>query len=550
MHTRTRRQRRLAAVAGTALGAMLVTGCVASERGDNSGDDAGTFVFAASAEPVTLDPAFANDGETFRVARQIFEGLVGVEQGSADPAPLLAESWEPSDDGLSYTFELKEGVTFHDGTEFNAEAVCYNFDRWHNFEGIAQSPSASYYYNNLFKGFAGDEGAVYESCEAPSDNEAVVHLTQPWAGFIAALSLPSFSMQSPTALQEYGADEIGGTEEAPSISTYGSEHPTGTGPFTFSSWDAGSQVELTAYEDYWGEQGDVTDVIFRVIDDPNARRQALEAGTIDGYDLVSPSDTVALEEDGFQIMPRDPFTILYLGINQAVPELQDVRVRQAISMAIDKEQLVNQTLPEGTELATQFIPPVVSGYNEDVTTYDYDVDAAKALLAEAGIPEGWELTFNYPTNVSRPYMPNPEEIFTVVSTQLSAIGITVVPQANEWGEYLDIMQGSADHGIHLLGWTGDYNDTDNFVGVFFGQPSMEFGFDNPELFNALTEARGTATIEDQLPLYEDINQMIAEYIPAVPLAHPAPSLAFSERVASYPVSPVNDEVYNLVELND
>jgi peptide/nickel transport system substrate-binding protein len=550
MQSISRQRRRFGTIAGIAVGAVLVSGCVASERGDDAGDGAGTFVFAASAEPVSLDPAFANDGESFRVSRQIFEGLVGVEQGSADPAPLLAESWEASDDGLSYTFDLREGVTFHDGTEFNAEAVCANFDRWYNFEGVAQSPSASYYYSSLFRGFAGDETAVFESCEAPSETEAIINLTSPWAGFAAALSLPSFAMQSPAALEEFAADDIGGTEEAPTMSEYATEHPTGTGPFRFESWEPGAQIELSAYDEYWGEQGDVSDIIFRVIDDPNARRQALEAGTIDGYDLVAPADTVALEEDGFMIVPRDPFTILYLGMNQAIPELQDVRVRQAISMAIDKEQLINQTLPEGTELASQFIPDVVSGYNEDVTTYDYDPEAARALLDEAGIPEGWELTFNYPTNISRPYMPTPEEVFTVVSSQLEAIGITVVPQPNEWGEYLDRIQGSADHGIHLLGWTGDYNDTDNFVGVFFGSESMEWGFSNPELFTALEEARGIPSLEEQTPLYEDINEMIAEYIPGVPLAHPAPSLAFSERVESYPVSPVNDEVYNLVELAD
>ena len=551
MHLTTQRRRPLAAITGVAIGALLLSGCVASERDNNNDNSAdGTFIFAASGDPVTLDPAFASDGETFRVARQMFEGLVGVEPGTADPAPLLAESWETAEDGLSYTFTLKEGVTFHDGTDFNAEAVCFNFDRWYNFEGLAQSPNLSYYYGSLFRGFAGDEAALYAGCEAASETEVTISLTSAFAGFIASLSLPAFAMQSPTALEENGADDIGGTEEAPTNSEYGTSHPTGTGPFKFDAWSPGEQVELSTYDDYWGEQGDVTDIIFRVIDDPNARRQALEAGTIDGYDLVAPADTVALGDDGYQIVPRDPFTILYLGFNQAIPELQDVRVRQAITMAIDKEQLITQTLPEGTELATQFIPPVVAGYNENVTTYDYDPEAARDLLDEAGIPEGWTLKFNYPTNISRPYMPTPEQVFTVISTQLEAVGITVEAQPNEWGEYLDRVQGTEDHGIHLLGWTGDYNDTDNFVGVFFGQEKPEFGFSNPELFDALNEARATPTLEDQLPLYEAINEQIAEYIPAVPLAHPAPSLAFSDRVESYPVSPVNDEVYNLVELAD
>jgi peptide/nickel transport system substrate-binding protein len=551
MRATSRHTRPMAALAMLAAGAIALTGCVQSERdgsaGEGDGPD-GTFVFAASGDPVSLDPAFASDGESFRVARQMFEGLVGVEPGSADPAPLLAESWEQSEDGLSYTFQLKEGVSFHDGTPFDGEAVCANFDRWYNFEGLAQSPGLAYYYGSLFRGYAGDEAALYESCEATGETEAVITLTTPFAGFIASLSLPAFSMQSPTALEEYGADEVGGTDEAPVLSEYATAHPTGTGPYVFESWDVGSQLELSANPDYWGEAGDVTDIIFRVIDDPNARRQALEAGSIDGYDLVAPADTVALEDAGFQIVPRDPFTILYLGFNHAIPELADVRVRQAISQAIDKEQLIAQTLPEGTQLATQFIPPVVAGYNEDVTTYDYDPEAARALLADAGYPDGFSLDFNYPTNISRPYMPTPEQVFTNLSSQLAEIGIEVNPQPNEWGEYLNRVQNTPDHGIHLLGWTGDYNDTDNFVGVFFGAEKPEFGFDNPELFSALDEARGLGDLEEQLPLYESINEQIAQFIPAVPLAHPAPSLAFGERVESYPVSPVNDEVFNLIEL--
>jgi peptide/nickel transport system substrate-binding protein len=552
----SRRRGLIAVTSGVALVALL-TGCVQSDRDtdDGAATDAevdSTFVFAASSDPVSLDPAFASDGESFRVARQIFEGLVGVEAGTADPAPSLAESWEQSEDGLSYDFTLKEGVTFHDGTDFDAEAVCYNFDRWYNFTGVAASEATSYYYGALFRAYAeAPEDAVYESC-TPGDSptEVTVTLAQPFAGFIAALSLPAFSMQSPTALAEYNADDIGGTAEAPALTEYGQAHPVGTGPFSFESWEVGAQLELTAYSDYWGEQGDVQEIIFRVIDDPQARRQSLEAGTIDGYDLVSPADTEALADDGFQIVPRDPFTILYLGLNQQIPELQDVRVRQAITMAIDKQQLIDQTLPEGTELATQFIPPIVAGYNEDVTTYDYDPEAAKDLLAEAGYPDGFSIQFNYPTGVSRPYMPTPEEVFTNISAQLEEVGITVDPQPNAWNpDYLDRIRSGADHGLHLLGWTGDYNDTDNFVGVFFGKPSNEFGFDDPELFDALSEARGTSSVEEQTPLYEDINEQVAQLIPAIPLAHPAPSLAFAERVASYPASPVSDEPFNLIDLS-
>ncbi|WP_082177782.1 ABC transporter substrate-binding protein [Arthrobacter sp. RIT-PI-e] len=550
-------RKRAALTAGMSIAALLLSGCVQSEREENTGAEGestvdSSFVFAASSDPKSLDPAFASDGESFRVSRQIFEGLVGVEPGTANPAPLLAESWETSEDGLSTVFQLKEGVTFHDGTPFDAEAVCYNFDRWYNWTGIQQAETVSYYYNSLFRGFADSpEDAVYESCEASGDNEATINLAQPFAGFIAALSLPAFAMQSPTALEEFSADEIGGTEDTPSLSEYALGNPVGTGPFTFDSWSVGEQLQLSAYPDYWGEQGQISDVTFRIIDDPQARRQALEAGTIDGYDLVAPADTQSLKDAGYNIVPRDPFTILYLGMNQQIPELQDPLVREAIAHAIDKEALVSQTLPEGTEVASQFIPPVVDGYNEDVTTYDFDPERARELLTEAGYPDGFEITFNYPTNVSRPYMPTPEQVFTNLQAQLSDVGIRVNPAPAAWSpDYLNQVQGTADHGLHLLGWTGDYNDTDNFIGVFFGREKPEFGFDNPELFAALDEARGTSDRGEQTELYKDINEQIAEFNPAIPLAHPAPSLAFAPRVTSYPASPVSDEVFSEIELSE
>ncbi len=552
-------KRVMSGVAAIAIGALALTAC-ASQRDDDGGGDAtdaasdvdSTFVFAASSDPSSLDPTFASDGESFRVSRQIFEGLVGVEPGTADPAPLLAESWEQSEDGLSYTFQLKEGVTFHDGTDFNAEAVCFNFDRMNNLTGVAQSDSLAYYWGKLMRGFADTGTSIYESCEPASDTEVTITLTAPYAGFIPALSLPAFAMQSPTALEEYNADDITGTSEAPTLSEYATGHPTGTGPFTFTSWEPGAQVTLDANADYWGEQGQVQEIIFRVIDDPTARRQALESGAIDGYDLVAPADLGALEEAGYNLVNREPFTILYLAFNQAVEELQDPLVRQAIAHAIDKEQLITQVLPDGTVAAEQFMPDSVIGFNPDVTTYDYDQDEARALLEEAGFTESnpLELTFNYPVNVSRPYMPNPEQIYTNLASQLEAVGITLNAVSNEWGEYLDLMQGGSDHGIHLLGWTGDYNDPDNFVGTFFGTKSNEWGFENQELFDALTDARGLATEEEQATVYSEINEQIAEFVPGIPLANPVPTLAFSERVVSYPASPVNDEVFNAIELSE
>ena len=521
----TARRRWLTAAATVAVGAVVLTAC-ASQREDGGGDDASgdvdtTFVFGASGDPASLDPAFASDGETFRVARQMFEGLVGTEPGTADPAPLLAKSWEQPDD-TTYVFTLEEGVTFHDGTDFNAEAVCFNFDRQNTFTGVAASQSMAYYWGVIMRGF-GERTSIYDSCTADEDYQVTITLKQPFAGFIPALSLPSFSIQSPTALEEYGADDIGGTEEAPVQSEYGQGHPTGTGPFVFDSISPGEQTVLTANPDYWGEQGVVEEVIFRVIGDTTARRQALESGSIDGYDLVAPADLQSLEDAGFYARQPRP-------VQRAVPRHEPGRTRPVGpegapgDRARDRQGRAHHAGAARGHRGRrrQFMPDAVIGWNEDVTQYEYDPEAAQALLAEAGYSEANPLTitFNYPVNISRPYMPNPEQIFTNLQSQLEAVGIVLNPVTNEWVEYLDLIQGGTEHGIHLLGWTGDYNDPDNFVGTFFGLPTNEWGFDNAELFQALTEARGLATEEEQESAYAAINEQIMEFLPGVPARAP------------------------------
>ncbi len=535
--------------------ALVLAGCAESDResdgGEGSGGDpaGGSFVFGGSAEPVSLDPFFASDGETFRVSRQIFEGLVGTEPGTADPAPLLATDWEVSEDGLTYTFTLQDGVTFTDGTNFDSDAVCFNFDRWYNMPESAQSPDLTYYYSALFRGFAtgpDKDAAIYGSCTADDPGTATIELKTPFAGFISALSLPAFGMQSPTALEATQDDAA----ENPRNTEYSTGGPVGTGPFKFEAWNRGENVTLVRNDDYWGEVAQLDEVIIVAIDDPKARADALTAGDIDGFDLVGPADLGSLESAGMQIENRPPFNVLYLGFNQKVKPLDDINVRKAIAHAINLDEVVSTSLPEGTEKAIEFIPPVVSGYTEDVATYEYDPELAKQLLQEAGAA-GATIEFNYPTGVSRPYMPDPEATFNILRTQLEAVGLKIKPTADQWDpDYLEKIQGTADHGMHLLGWTGDYNDTDNFVGVFFGTEQPEWGFDNPDLFQKLQDARSLPTVEEQVPVYEEINRDIMEFLPGVPLAHPVPSLAFAPGVEGYQPSPVQDEVWNQVTVSE
>ncbi|GAA0289847.1 ABC transporter substrate-binding protein [Kineococcus aurantiacus] len=556
-HHPTRRAFTLAAVATAGLATL--SACAESQRdegggsGESSGSGRDTFVFGGSADPDSLDPVFASDGETFRVTRQIFEGLVSTKPGTTDLAPSLATEWTTSEDGLSYTFTLQEGVKFSNGKPFDAAAVVANFERWYNLRGIAQGEDLAYYYRSVFRGFKTNDDpalgtSLYAGSTANPDGTVTVNLTSPFAGFLASLTLPAFAMQETGAVEAAGGNGLDGAD--PRQSEYATSGPIGTGPFVFAGWERGQQVTLKRNDDYWGEKAKVASAVIRVIGDGTARKQALQNGDIDGYDLVAPADVATLESAGFQIQNRPAFNILYLGINQALAPLGDLKVRQAIAHAIDKDAVIKNALPEGTKAATQFMPENVIGWNESVTTYEYDVDRAKQLLAEAG-QTNINIPFNYPTGVSRPYMPNPETIYNAINQQLSAAGITTTPVAEQWTpNYLGTVQGGSNHGLHLLGWTGDYNDPDNFIGVFFGAATNEWGFNDPGLFEALAAARTVTSEDEQESAYQDINEQIMTLLPGIPIASPVPSLAFAEGVEGYTASPVQDEVWNTVTVAD
>jgi peptide/nickel transport system substrate-binding protein len=521
------------------------------EEGDGGGEATETLAFGTSADPIVLDGALVSDGESLRAIDQMFEGLVTLEPGGTEVVPGLATDWEISEDGLSYTFNLQEGVTFHDGEEFNAEAVCYNFDRWYNFKGSLQNPAASYYWQTVFGGFSdGKTESLYESCEAEEELVATINLTKPSTSVLAALALTSFTMASPAALEEFEADK--GKVDAEGIfspaGTYATEHPTGTGPYMFEEWQRGDRLVMTRNPDYWGDApGNVETLIFQPIADPAARLQALQSGEIQGYDLVDPQDYPTIEDDDqLQLLNRPAFNIGYIGFNQAVKPLDDPAVRQAIAHAVDREEIVSGFYAGQGEVATQFMPPELFGYSDDVTTYEYDPDEAKRLLEEAGYDLPIQLDFAYPTDVERPYMPDPQANFEAMVADLEECCFEIQQKSATWTpDYLDNVDNGR-YGLYLLGWTGDFGDPDNFIGTFFQTPQPAWGFENEEIFNALDEAEAEVDEETRVQMYEEANNLIMDFLPGLPYVHTEPGLAFAANVTGYQPSPVSLEPFATV----
>jgi peptide/nickel transport system substrate-binding protein len=561
------KNRKVGALAMTAALALVLTSCAESQRDtdpggdgdtgsdstqtDGAGGDAaggeGMLVFGVAGAPTT------SDGETFRITRQIYQNLIGIEEGGSEAVPELATSWE-SEDGLVWDFAIQEGVTFHDGTDLDAEAVCANFERWADQNEAGQSNAAAYYYGNDF-GFGDD--SLYESCEATDDYTAQVTVSRVTGKFPMVLSQSSYAIQSPTAMEEYDANGIELEGDAFVFPEYAQEHPTGTGPFMFEAYDnAGGTVTLVRNDDYWGDAAGVSELVFKIIPDENARRQELEAGTIQGYDLPNPVDWDALEESGNQVLIRDPFNILYLALNPvADPQLEDPLVRQALYHALNREQFVSTQLPEGAEVATQFMPNTVSGYDDSIEAYEHDVERAQQLLEEAGKSD---LTIElwYPSEVTRPYMPDPQRVYDAVKADWEAAGITVETVTKPWaGGYIDDTTSSRAP-AYFLGWTGDLNSADNFLCSFFCGDDNQFGTSAYDFHGELQDAIRAADAESdegaREELYKELNSniMSAEWLPGLPISHSPPAVVVGPNVQGLTPSPLTAEDFSTVTLSE
>ena len=549
-----RKSRKLVLLAGACAVALVVVGASSGAKKASKHPNAtNTLVFGTSADPVVLDGALVSDGESLRVIDQIFESLITLVPGTTKIKPGLALSWKTSGGGKVWTFALRRGVKFHDGTPFNAAAVCYNFNRWYNFKGPFQSPDATYYWQAIFLGFKKNESSdlspsLYRSCKAKGSYTAVFTLAKPFGPFIPALSLTNFGIASPTALKKYGANkaEIRNGIFTPT-GTYGFKHPTGTGPFKFKSWTVGEKLEIVRNTKYWGKKSKLARVIFRPISNNTARLQALQTGEIMGYDLVAPQDYNAIKNNkSLKLLKRPAFNVAYVTIHQGQGSpMNDLKVRQAVAYGLNRQGLINSAAyPPGAVVAKEFQPPQLFGYSKKVTTYSFNPTKAKQLLNSSSCHVPCKIDFWYPSAVSRPYMPDPKRNFEVFQASLEASGFNVTPHTANWRpDYVAKVSNGTAGDLNLIGWTGDYGDPDNFLGVFFGTYSDQFGFHNNQIFNILQKARTETDQSKRTKLYEQANKIIMKYLPAVPYAHTSPALGFKKTVKGYKPSPVSLEPF-------
>jgi peptide/nickel transport system substrate-binding protein len=491
-----------------------------------------TLIYARGADSTLLDPIQVTDGESLKVTEQIFDTLVDYDPAGTKVVPGLAESWETSADGLTWTFKLRKGVKFHDGTPFNAEAVVYNFNRWMDKNHPEHKGGEFPYYAYMFGGYKGDKGHVIRSVTAVDEYTVKFELNFPQGPFLSNLAMLPFGIGSPTAIKK---DPEG----------FG-RNPVGTGPFKFKEWKKNDSITLVKNPDYWKKGYPKLDkLIIKSIPDNSARFTALKSGDVDIIDGLNPNDVKLVESDSnLQLFKEQGMNVGYLAMNTKKKPFDNPKVRQAINHAVNKEGIIKSLFAGLAVPAVNPMPDFMWGYNKNIKDYEFNLDKAKQLLAEAGYPNGFEVEF-YAMTEPRPYMPDGKKVAEFIQADLAKIGVKAKIVTYEWQTYKDRV-GKGEHAMALFGWSGDNGDPDNFLYVLLDKDNTRTPdagnisfYVNDELHDLLIKAQRSSDIAERTKLYEKAQEIIKRDAPWVPLVHTTVPYAASKKVTGFKPHPIN-----------
>ena len=479
----------------------------------------GTLIVGRGGDTVSLDAGVVTDGESARVINQIVEPLIRLEGTSTKPIPWLAESSE-TEDSQTWTFHLRQGVTFHDGTPFNAEAVKWNLDR-------IRDPENEYRFGRTFEYYSYEFGETLgiDDVIVVDENTVQIVLSQPSAVLPNKLSLGfAFGINSPTAIMEQG-DKYG-TAAGTSV---------GTGPFKFVEWIPDDRIVLDRNDDWWGPRPNLAKIIFRSIPDNSARFAELQAGTIHQADLAQTDLPLAAEDPNIQVIVKPSTSTGYIAFQQCTEPFDKLEVRQAIAHAVNWAALIPAFYGDYGQLAGSFQPPAIMGSNPDVQPFEYDPEKAKELLAAAGLPDGFETDFWY-IPVVRGYFPDSKAIGEAIAADLAKVGIKVNLVTEDWGAYLED-RNLGKFPMWMLGWGSDNGDPDNYIGYHFahapGEPKVEDCYDSPELANLLIQGRTIADTAEREKVYQEAEAIVHADVARIPVVWATTPTVFRAEVKGY-----------------
>jgi peptide/nickel transport system substrate-binding protein len=529
---RPRRPARGSLAGYAAIGAFLVTMLAVPVLQQGWAAGPTTLIWGRSGDVFTLDVPLSTDTQTTMVSTQLYNTLTRAKPGQVDIEPDLATSWSSSPDGLVWTFKLRRGVTFHDGTPFNAEAVKFNIDRWADTSNPNRPKGGTF---EAWDDFVAD---TYKESRAVDPDTVQIVLKTPNAPLLSALSAISFGFASPQSMKQYGGEGV-------------SQHPVGTGPFKFVEWVRDDHITLEANSSYFrAGLPKVQRLVFRVIKDNSARFLALKAGEVQLMELANPDDVkIAQSDPSLKVMLRPAFNSGWLRFNMNLPLFQNRRVREAVAMAINRQAIVQGLYGGYGQVADQLMPPVMWGRSASVKGYAFDPGRAKQALTEAGYPNGLSIDFWY-MPISRTYFPNGKTIGTAIASYLSNVGIQARLMTEDWGTYLKD-RATNKFQVFMIGGTGDYGDPDDFWGYNFAKfdpNSANYSYNNPQLFSLIAKARGSTSQAERAKMYAQAADIIARDVRDVYIAYARVPVLMRRNVEGLILQPTANEYMETVEI--
>lgn len=487
--------------------------------------EGGDLVLAVLSDASSLDPHGSNDVPSSVVQENIYETLVSRDENN-EIVPGLAESWEQVDE-TTWSFQLREGVTFHDGEEFNAEVVKANLDRIRD-EAVA-SPRLF-----LFE--------MITEVNVVEDYQVEITTEYPFSPLLAHLSHNGGGMISPASIAaDYEALE-GGADPGSVIS----EEPVGTGYFKFDSWNVGSEIKLVKNEEYWDEPANVDSVTFRVVPDSQVRAADLETGNVHIIDPVQPNEVERINNSGVASVLQTPSSSLaYLGFNTEKEPFNDPLVRQAISYAIDRQAIISGIYDDFAIPANGPLAPGIFGYTEDIDAVEFDMDRARELIEEAGMTDG------FTTSIWTNDNPQRQSIAVLVQEALAELNIEVDINVMEFGAYLD-QTAAGEHDMFILGWSNPTGDADYGMYALFhssqkGNPGNRSFYENEEVDTLLDEGRREADPERREEIYAEVAQLLTDDAPMAFLVHTEYLNGVSDNVSGFSID--TSGIYQLKDVS-